>query len=116
VLATGEKHSVREFVEHAFDHVGRRIEWRGKDVGETGICARSGQILVKIDPRYFRPTEVDLLLGDPDKARQKLGWRHKTSFPDLVREMVEGDRKQVRLERERLNRHDGPPPLMESRS
>ncbi len=106
VLATGEKHSVREFVEHAFDHVGRPIEWRGKGAGETGVCARSGQILVQVDPRYYRPTEVDLLLGDPGKARQKLGWRHKTSFPDLVREMVESDRKQVRLERERISRHD----------
>jgi GDPmannose 4,6-dehydratase len=106
VLATGEKHSVREFVEHAFDHVGRPIEWRGKGAGETGVCARSGQILVQVDPRYYRPTEVELLLGDPGKARQKLGWRHKTSFPDLVREMVESDRKQVRLERERISRHD----------
>jgi GDPmannose 4,6-dehydratase len=106
VLATGEKHSVREFVEHAFDHVGRPIEWRGKGAGETGVCARSGQILVEVDPRYYRPTEVELLLGDPGKARQKLGWRHKTSFPDLVREMVESDREQVRLERERISRHD----------
>src|SRR5215469_15484635 len=76
VLATGEKHSVREFVEHAFGHVGRRIEWRGSGVGETGVCATSGQILVQVDPRYYRPTEVDFLLGDPGKARQKLGWRH----------------------------------------
>jgi len=106
VLATGEKHSVREFVERAFDHVGRRIAWRGAGVKETGIDAKSGQILVEIDPRYFRPTEVDLLLGDPKKAHQKLGWRHKTSFADLVKEMVTGDRKQVRLERERVNRHD----------
>ena len=106
VLATGEKHSVREFVERAFDHVGRAIAWRGTGVDETGIDAKSGQILVEIDPRYFRPTEVDLLLGDPGKARQKLGWRHKTSFADLVREMVEGDRSEVRSERERANRHD----------
>ena len=106
VLATGEKHSVREFVERAFDHVGRAIAWRGSGVDETGIDAKSGQILVEIDPRYFRPTEVDLLLGDPGKARQKLGWRHKTSFADLVREMVEGDRSEVRSERERANRHD----------
>ena len=106
VLATGEKHSVREFVERAFDHVGRTIAWRGSGVDETGIDAKSGQILVEIDPRYFRPTEVDLLLGDPGKARQKLGWRHKTSFADLVREMVEGDRSEVRSERERANRHD----------
>jgi GDPmannose 4,6-dehydratase len=106
VLATGEKHAVREFVEHAFDYVGRSIAWRGKGVAETGIDAKTGQILVEIDPRYFRPTEVDLLLGDPRKAHQKLGWRHKTSFADLVREMVESDRRQVRLERERVNRHD----------
>jgi len=106
VLATGEKHSVREFVERAFGHVGRRIAWRGAGVEETGIDTKSGQILVEIDPRYFRPTEVDLLLGDPGKARQKLGWRHKTSFEDLVREMVDSDRTQVRLERERTNRHD----------
>jgi len=106
VLATGEKHSVREFVERAFDHAGRRIVWRGEGVEETGIDAKSGQILVEIDPRYFRPTEVDVLLGDPGKARQRLGWRHKTSFADLVREMVESDRKHVRLERERVNRHD----------
>ena len=106
VLATGEKHSVREFVERAFDHVGRAIAWRGSGVDETGIDAKSGQILVEIDPRYFRPTEVDLLLGDPGKARQKLGWRHKTSFADLVKEMVEGDRSEVRSERERANRHD----------
>jgi GDPmannose 4,6-dehydratase len=106
VLATGEKHSVREFVERAFDHVGRTIAWQGTGVHETGIDAKSGQILVEIDPRYFRPTEVDLLLGDPGKARQKLGWRHKTSFADLVKEMVDGDRSEVRLERERANRHD----------
>jgi GDPmannose 4,6-dehydratase len=106
VLATGEKHAVREFVERAFDHVGRPIAWRGKGVDETGIDAKTGQILVEIDPRYFRPTEVDLLLGDPGKAHQKLGWRHKTSFADLVRDMVESDRRQVRLERERVNRHD----------
>jgi GDPmannose 4,6-dehydratase len=106
VLATGEKHSVREFVELAFGHVGRRVAWRGKGASETGVCAMSGRILVEVDPRYYRPTEVDLLIGDPGKARQKLGWRHRTSFPDLVREMVESDLRQVRRERERLNRYD----------
>ena len=106
VLATGEKHSVREFVERAFDHVGRRIAWRGAGVKETGVDAKSGQVLVEIDPRYFRPTEVDLLLGDPSKARQRLGWRHKTSFADLVKEMVDSDLALVRLEKERINRHD----------
>ena len=106
VLATGEKHSVREFAEKAFAHVGRRIEWRGSGVDEKGIDTRSGQVLIAIDPRYFRPTEVDILLGDPSKARQRLGWRHKTSFDDLVKEMVDADLAVTRHEKERKNRHD----------
>ena len=106
VLATGEKHSVREFAEKAFAHVGRRLEWRGKGVKEKGVDARSGQVLIEVDPRYFRPTEVALLLGDPSKAHQKLGWRHKTTFDQLVKEMVESDLKIVRREQERINRHD----------
>jgi GDPmannose 4,6-dehydratase len=106
VLATGEKHSVREFVEHAFAEVGRRITWRGEGTDETGHDAKSGQVLVAIDPRYFRPTEVDLLIGDPGKARQRLGWHHRTSFADLVTEMVASDLIVVRLEKERMNRHD----------
>jgi len=106
VLATGEKHSVREFVERAFAQVGRRIVWRGTGVEETGIDEKSGHVVVAVDPRYFRPTEVDLLLGDPSKARQKLGWRHTTSFADLVKEMVECDLVEVRLAKERMNRHD----------
>jgi len=106
VLATGEKHSVREFVEHAFGHVGRRIKWCGEGAGETGVCARSGQILVEVDPRYYRPSEVALLIGDPGKARQKLGWHHKTSFPDLVRDMVDHDLSLIRHGREHVNRHD----------
>jgi len=91
VLATGESHSVREFVELAFGKVGRTIEWQGKGVDELGIDARSGDILVRIDPRYLRPTEVDLLLGDPSKARRVLGWHHKVTFPELVSEMVNSD-------------------------
>ena len=91
VLATGETHSVREFVELAFDHVGRGIEWRGIGIEETGVCRKTGRTVVRIDPRYFRPTEVDLLLGDPSKAREKLGWTHTTSFPDLVRDMMNAD-------------------------
>jgi GDPmannose 4,6-dehydratase len=91
VLATGETHSVREFVEVAFAHTGRTIEWRGHGHEETGVDADTGKILVRIDPRYFRPTEVDLLIGDPGKASQRLGWGHKTSFNDLVREMVQSD-------------------------
>ena len=106
VLATGEKHSVREFVELAFGQVGRRIAWRGAGRDEKGVDAATGQPLVEIDPRYFRPTEVDLLLGDPTKAHKKLGWHHKTSFADLVNEMVATDRAEVRREMERKNRDD----------
>ena len=91
VLATGETRSVREFVELAFAEVGRSIEWRGKGVEETGIDKKTGKALVRIDPTYFRPTEVDLLIGDSSKARAKLGWKPKTSFAQLVKEMVAGD-------------------------
>jgi GDPmannose 4,6-dehydratase len=91
VLATGEAHSVREFVELAFACTDRQILWRGSGADEVGIDARSGKELVRVDPRYFRPTEVDLLQGDPSKAHAKLGWHHRTSFADLVREMVEAD-------------------------
>jgi GDPmannose 4,6-dehydratase len=91
VLATGETRSVREFVELAFAEVGRGIEWRGKDVDETGVDSKSGRTVVRIDPTYFRPTEVDLLIGDASKARQKLGWAPKISFAQLVKEMVAGD-------------------------
>jgi len=91
VLATGESHSVREFVERAFAHVGKRVVWRGAGVEEQGVEPRTGRVLVEIDPHYFRPTEVDELLGDPSKARERLGWRHKVSFDELVREMVEAD-------------------------
>jgi len=95
VLATGETHTVREFVELAFAHVGRTIEWRGAGVEEEGVDAATGDVLVAIDPRYFRPTEVDTLLGDPSKAHQQLGWRHETGFEELVREMVDADMKSV---------------------
>ena len=101
VLATGETHSVREFIERAFACVGRTIAWQGGAEDEVGIDRRSGQELVRVDKRYFRPTEVDLLLGDPSKALARLGWRHRTSFPDLVREMVEADL--VAVEREGRN-------------
>ena len=98
VLATGEARSVREFVELAFAEVGRSIEWRGKGVAETGIDRKSGKAIVRVDPTYFRPTEVDLLVGDASKARQKLGWQAKTSFTQLVKEMVAGDLAAARRE------------------
>jgi GDPmannose 4,6-dehydratase len=106
VLATGERHSVREFVEKAFACVGRPIEWRGSGIDEKGIEARSGQVLIEVDARYFRPTEVDLLVGDPSKAQKRLGWRHKTSFDAMVKEMVAADLAAVRRETERKSRHD----------
>jgi GDPmannose 4,6-dehydratase len=98
VLATGETHSVRELVELAFACTGRELVWRGAGVDEVGVDGRSGRQLVRVDPRYFRPTEVDLLQGDPSKARERLGWRHQTSFADLVKEMVAADLIQVKQE------------------
>ncbi|MGY3549403.1 MULTISPECIES: GDP-mannose 4,6-dehydratase [unclassified Bradyrhizobium] len=91
VLATGEMHSVREMVELSFAQVGRRVEWRGAGVDETGVDATSGKVVVKIDPTYFRPTEVDLLIGDSSKARQVLGWKPKRTFTQLVEEMMARD-------------------------
>lgn len=96
VLATGETHAVREFVELAFAEIGREIEWRGEGVDEVGIDKASGAELVAIDPRYFRPTEVDLLLGDPSKAKSVLGWEHSTPFAQLVKEMVKADLELLR--------------------
>jgi GDPmannose 4,6-dehydratase len=106
VLATGETHEVREFVELAFAEVGRSIKWKGKGVSEKGVDAKTGKVLVEIDPRYFRPTEVDLLLGDPSKARKILGWKHKTSFKTMVKEMVAADLITVKAEAMRFGRHD----------
>ncbi|MBV8662860.1 MAG: GDP-mannose 4,6-dehydratase, partial [Hyphomicrobiales bacterium] len=93
VLATGETHSVRSFVEKAFRRIGVDIEWRGCGVEERGLDASDGRVLVEIDPRYFRPAEVDVLIGDASKAREKLGWRHETKLDDLVGEMVREDLK-----------------------
>ena len=104
VLATGETHTVREFVEKAFAHAGMRIEWRGEGRAEQGIEAATGRVLVEIDPRYFRPTEVELLLGDPSKAHKKLGWRHRVTFDELVREMIESDRLVMRDKQSRRYR------------
>lgn len=99
VLATGAVHSVREFVERAFAHVGIVIRWAGTGVAERGEDARSGKVLVKVDPVYFRPTEVDYLQGDAAKAQQKLGWAPEISFDDLVREMMESDLRSSHLGR-----------------
>jgi GDPmannose 4,6-dehydratase len=96
VLATGETTPVRTFVEWAFEDVGITLEWKGAGVDEKGYCTETGRCLVEVDPRYFRPTEVDLLIGDPSKARQQLGWTHETSVRELAREMVREDLKVMR--------------------
>jgi GDPmannose 4,6-dehydratase len=104
VLATGEKHSVRAFAEKAFARVGRTVTWRGRGRDEEGVNAKTGEVLVRVDPRYFRPTEVDQLLGDATKARTRLGWRPKTTFDELVAEMVDADLDTVAREHDRKNR------------
>jgi len=98
VLATGETHTVREFIEKSFEAVGTTLKWVGPTgtVDEIGVDATDeSRVLVRIDPRYFRPTEVDLLLGDPTKAKTKLGWTSSTPFDELVREMIEADVKMI---------------------
>ncbi|GFO95941.1 GDP-mannose 4,6-dehydratase [groundwater metagenome] len=91
VVATGETHSVREFAELAFREIGIDIEWQGTGVNEKGVNAANGDVLIEIDAHYFRPTEVDILMGDPSKAKEKLGWEAKVGFEELVKMMVDGD-------------------------
>ena len=91
VIATGENHTVREFTEKTFELAGIKIKWEGKGLNEKGIDANTGKILVRINPKYFRPAEVNELLGDPSKAKKILGWRHKTTFEDLVKIMLNYD-------------------------
>jgi GDPmannose 4,6-dehydratase len=98
VLATGETHPVREFVELAFHDAGIKIEWTGEGAAEKGHDTATGKVLVEVDPRYFRPTEVELLIGDPTKAKTKLGWTPTTTFRELVSEMVQSDLKLVAKE------------------
>lgn len=105
VIATGEQYSVREFCNHAFDEAGIEIEWAGEGVDEKGICKKTGKLLVEVDPKYFRPSEVETLLGDPTKARTVLGWDpRQTSFEELVKIMVRHDLEFV--EKEHLCRMD----------
>ena len=93
VLATNETHTVREFATLAFREAGIEIEWRGEDAEEKGYDAKTGRLIVDVDPRYFRPAEVELLWGDPSKAEKELAWQRKVSFPELVRMMVQADMK-----------------------
>jgi GDPmannose 4,6-dehydratase len=95
VLATGETHTVREMVEEAAKHLGLEIIWEGTGLEEKGIDRKTGKVLIEIDPEYYRPAEVDLLIGDYSKAKEKLGWEPKTTFPELVRLMVEHDLKAI---------------------
>jgi GDPmannose 4,6-dehydratase len=104
VLSTGEMRSVREFAELAFKHAGYEIRWEGSGLDEKGIDAATGGVLIEVDPTYFRPAEVEQLLGDSSKARRVLGWFHKTSFADMVREMVESDRRVIKGDN-RIDRH-----------
>lgn len=105
VLATGRTYSVRELVNRSFACLGRTVEWQGRGVNEVGIDGATGKVVVEVDPRYFRPTEVDLLVGDPAKARRKLGWEPKVSFEELVHEMVESDLAAFRVNG-RADSHD----------
>lgn len=104
VLATGEAHTVREFIEKAFGQVGRRVDWRGTGIEEVGYDEHSGKDLVRVDAKYFRPSEVDALLGDASKARRVLGWRPTVSFGALVQEMVSADLQAVPTEQWRNHR------------
>jgi len=91
VLATNETHSIREFVEETFKALGEEIIWKGSGIDEQGLLKSSGKVVVSIDPRYFRPTEVDILIGNPAKAKEKLGWEPKITFSELVKIMVKSD-------------------------
>lgn len=95
VIATGETHTVREFVELAFKEVGIEIEWRGKGVDEKGYDKATGKLMVDVNPQYFRPTEVELLWGDPTKAEKELGWERKVSFRGLIHMMVQSDMEEI---------------------
>jgi GDPmannose 4,6-dehydratase len=95
VIATGETHTVREFVELSFKEVGVNVEWKGTGVDEKGYDSKTGKLLVDVNPRYFRPTEVELLWGDPSKAERELGWKRRVDFKGLVSMMVDADVREL---------------------
>jgi GDPmannose 4,6-dehydratase len=96
VIAMGETHSIREFIEEACAHMGRKVTWEGQGVDETGRDSITGDIIVRVNPEFFRPAEVDALIGDSSRARQKLGWLPRTSFKELVQRMVDSDKDNAR--------------------
>ena len=96
IIATGKQYSVRDFVTIAAKELNIGIDWQGKGIHEKGISTETGKTIVAVDPKYFRPTEVDTLLGDPSKAKQKLGWEPKITFESLVREMTRSDLEQAK--------------------
>ena len=98
IISSGEQHSVREFCELAFKEVGIDLEWQGKELDEKGIDKKTGRVLVEVDPRYFRPAEVESLLGDSSKSREKLGWKPEISFEELIKEMVQSDLEEAKKE------------------
>ena len=98
VIATNETRTVREFVETAFQHVGIEVEWKGTGVDEIGVDKATGKTIVKVNPKFFRPAEVDILLGNPEKAEKTLGWEREISFSDLVERMVKNDMELVEKE------------------
>jgi len=104
VIATGELHSVREFVEEAFKFVGIDIEWRGKELGEKGVNIKNGKVLVEINPKYFRPAETEILLGDATKAKEVLGWEPKVKFAELVKIMMEADMSDIKKQKNIIDR------------
>ena len=103
VLATGETHSIRSFVQKAFAEVNIDIEWKGEGIDEKGIDKATGKVLIEVDPKYFRPTEVELLIGDPTKAQKELGWKHECSFDQLVKEMMASDLELFKRDRHLLD-------------
>ena len=105
VIATGVQYSVREFVDLAFSEIGVKLDWTGTGVEEKGIDRTTGQERVLVDPRYFRPTEVETLLGDPTKAKSRLGWKPKTTLPEMVTEMMQADIREA--ERDELCKREG---------
>ncbi|MNP19048.1 GDP-mannose 4,6-dehydratase [compost metagenome] len=102
VIATGETHKVREFVELAFKYVDIQIKWVGANEDEVGLDAKTGKVIVKVNPNFYRPAEVELLLGDPTKARKELGWKLDITFDELVNRMISNDLELVKKEMQQL--------------